>query len=103
MAFLQNFVDSDQSFECLDFVGKNGLAAWRWGVVISTSYYKPRASQINLHLHGCPEGLRGPVIPRIDDTCSHMFALGRYFIGVGSLFDANGKLLVGPSWCNRHR
>lgn len=103
MALLQDFVNSDESFECLDFVGKNGLAAWRYGVVISTSYFKSRASQVNLHLHGCPEGLRGPVIPRIDDACSHMFALGGDFIGVGSLLDANGKLLIGSGWCGRQR
>jgi hypothetical protein len=28
MAFLQNLVDGDQSFERLDLVGKNGLAAF---------------------------------------------------------------------------
>jgi hypothetical protein len=36
------------------------------------------------------------MVPSIDDTCSYMLALGGYFIGVGGLFDANGKLLVGP-------
>lgn len=37
------------------------------------------------------------MVPSIYDTGSYMLALRGDFIGIGGLFDANGKLLIGSS------
>lgn len=58
MAFLQNLVDGDQSFECLDLIGKNGLAAISWiRSHQQLNLEKYRRWHVNLHLHARPEGL----------------------------------------------
>jgi hypothetical protein len=49
----------------------------------------------DLHFDASPEGLRGLVVPSVDDASSHMFALGGDLVAVGGLFYVDGKLLVG--------
>lgn len=36
------------------------------------------------------------MVPGVNNACSHMLALRGYFIAVGRLLDADGKLLVCP-------
>jgi hypothetical protein len=62
-----------------------------------------RGSQVNcngiiIHFNAGPEGQRGPVVPCINNACSHMLALRGYFVAIGRLLDADGKLLVRPEW-----
>ena len=79
MPFLKNFVNSDQGFECLNFVGKDGLAVdFRLSVIAVANAIKSMVilvKQSNVHFHGSPEGLRGLVVPGVDDTCPYMFSL----------------------------
>jgi hypothetical protein len=53
MAFLQHFVDSNESFECLDFVGKDGLP-----ITKSLEMLQPHFGIVNcVHFHAGPKRL----------------------------------------------
>jgi hypothetical protein len=71
MSFLEYLVDGDQGFECLDFVGQDRLPSKK----ISRRSTVTGGSEV-LHFHACPEGIRGLVVPCVDDAASNMFSLG---------------------------
>lgn len=49
----------------------------------------------DVHLDAGPEGVRGPVVPSVDDTCSHMLAFRGSLVRAGGLLDADIEVLVG--------
>jgi hypothetical protein len=69
MPFLQDLMDSNESLECLDFVGEN------WLSVYMTRLFRVRHNSLQhyLHFHASPERLGGLMVPRVHDTCSDMF------------------------------
>lgn len=63
----------DQGFERLYFVGEDRLPA------VEKIYLEPNmvakgTGTVNPHFHARPEGLRGLVVPCVNDACSDMFA-----------------------------
>lgn len=79
----------------------SGLRRQGWVVYFELCQQLSELSQIRcgniIHFDARPEGLRRPVVPGINNTCSHMLALRGYFIAVGCLLDADGKFLVRPA------
>ena len=70
----------NQSFERLDFIGKDGLPVarercisidkLRWSVLGKENGH----GLVDPHFHAGPEGLGRLVVPCVDDACSDMFA-----------------------------
>lgn len=82
-------MDRNQSFERLDFVGKDWLAK------MHSQYGSHSSSQhTSLHFYSGPKCQRRSVVPGVNNACSHVFALGRDLVIAGGFFDADGKFLV---------
>lgn len=78
MTLLENLVYRDQSLECLDLVGENGLP------VIGDSWLVTAIPDLiitplsHVHFHASPESRGRLVVPRVDNAASHMFPCNKY-------------------------
>jgi hypothetical protein len=79
VALLQDFVDGNEGFECLDFVGKNRLARLgQWGLC-------RQAAGETVHFHALPKGGGAFVVPRVDNATANMFPYGRKRIALADV------------------
>jgi hypothetical protein len=96
MAFLEDLMNRDESFEGLDLVGEDGLAIGGTRPDQQGFDLVLIVRRWNLHLHPSPEGLAGLVVPCVDDATADMFSFGSCFFGTGGLLDVDGQLGLGP-------
>lgn len=57
---------------------------------------KPDEGKEDSHFHACPEGLRGLVIPCVDNTTPNMLAFRSCLLNARRFADVDGKLALGP-------
>lgn len=74
MALLKYFMYRDQGFERLNFVREDWL------------YFNAR-----------PEGLRGLVVPCIDNTCPNVFPFGGGFLDARRLANIDRQIILGST------
>jgi hypothetical protein len=76
VALLEHFVDGDEGFECLDFIGENWLSVVPLALSTGLRLVESRshAVGVHLHLHALPEARRALVVPCVHDACSHVLA-----------------------------
>ena len=94
-------MDSYKSFEGLHFICKDRLPGAIEGVKLATGvsrdfdgHSKQRVFS-DVHFHASPEGLRGLVVPRVDDARSDMFAFRCCLLYARSFADVYGKVGLG--------
>ena len=76
VAFLNDLVDCNKGFECLNFIGEYWLPmqferAVSIGLVPAVEIVI-ELEVLNVHFHARPEGLGGLMVPCVDDACSDM-------------------------------
>ena len=94
-------MDGYKSFEGLHFICKDRLPRAIEGTLLATGIPRDSTSHstqrvfIDAHFHASPEGLRGLVVPRVDDAGSDMFAFRCCLLYARSFTDIYGKVGLG--------